>query len=165
MSLWAGAVKIRINMNITRYSVAALVAALVAGTASVRANTSFAVQSTPDYAAVPGEFQPVDFEHEHHTEAEMMLAAYSILAKGDHDYNGHRRAAMANVKRAAEMLGYNLGGDEKFRERQALSDERLREARTLLARVLRVSAVKDQEKIAKRLMEAIVQIDDALAQK
>ena len=92
----------------------------------------------------------------------MLHAAYAILAKGDHDYKGHRLAAMVEVKKAAELLGYDLGGDDKYKERQALSDDRLREARTLLVRVLRASEVKDQEKISKHIAEAIVQIDAAL---
>jgi hypothetical protein len=148
-------------MNITRYSIAALVAAVLAGSASVRAVTSPAVQTSWNNSAGQSELQTVDFGKR--PEAEMLRAAYSILAKGDHDYKGHRAIAMVEVKKAAELLHYDLGGDDQYKERQALSDERLKEARTLLVRVLRAAEVKDEEKISKLIMDAIVQIDDALA--
>jgi len=93
----------------------------------------------------------------------MMHRAYHILATGDHDYNGHRVAAMREVHKAADLLGLDLHGDYDGRERQFLSDDRLREARHLLEQVLGAAEVKSQDRIARHLHEAIHQIDRALA--
>ncbi len=46
-------------------------------------------------------------------EAGMMHRAYHILATGDHDYKGHRIAAMRRIEAAAKLLGLDLSGDLK----------------------------------------------------
>jgi hypothetical protein len=148
-------------MNITRFAITALVAAVLAGGASARAVTTPFVQTTGGTVAVAGDFQVVDFGHR--PEADMLRRAYAILATGDHDYKGHRVAAMREVKKAAELLGFDLGGDDKNKERQRLSDDKMREARDLLDHVLGAAEVKDQEKIAKHISKAIREIDGALA--
>jgi hypothetical protein len=96
------------------------------------------------------------------TEAEMLRRAYGILAVGNHDYEGHRAKAMQSIDAAANLLGMDLVGDGYGGRPQPLSDERLREARGLLERVLRSAAIKDQARVAKRLKEAIDEISIAL---
>lgn len=96
-------------------------------------------------------------------EAGMMHRAYRILASGDHDYHGHRLAAMEQIKKAADLLGVDLHGDEGTHDRQFLSDDRLREARGLLKHVLNASEVKSQDRIAHHVQAAIDEIDHALA--
>lgn len=92
----------------------------------------------------------------------MMHRAYRILAAGDHDYKGHRVKAMRQIKKAANLLGLDLRGDDRVRERQVLSDDRLREARGLLQNVLGSSEVNSQKGIADHINSAIKQIDAAL---
>jgi len=149
-------------MNTLRTSVATVIAVALAGSASLRATTS-AMQTSYDNAALQGQFQPVEFRD--HPEAEMLHRAYRILATGDHDYRGHRAEAMKQVKKAADLLGYDLGGDDQYHEKQFLSDDKMREARDLLNHVLGAAEVKGQEKISKHIDAAISEIDAALATK
>jgi hypothetical protein len=97
------------------------------------------------------------------TEAGMMHRAYHILATGDHDYKGHRVAAMHRIEAAAKLLGVDLSGDLKDKEKQVLSDDKLREAQGLLRNVLGASAVKGQKRIEKHINGAIDEINAALS--
>lgn len=120
--------------------------------------------TTPQTAGTPvtpaGQFQTVAFSDT--AEAGMLHRAYRILAYGDHDYKGHRAAAMKQVKKAAELLGVDLSGDDRNRQPQVLSDDDLRDARNLLTNVLGASEVKSQDRIASHINAAIKQIDIAL---
>jgi hypothetical protein len=131
------------------------------GTASLLAITTSTPQTASAPAAPAGLFQTVGFSDS--KEAGMLHQAYRILASGDHDYKGHRAAAMKQVKDAADLLGLDLRGDDKDKEKQALSDDRMREARGYLVNVLGASEVKDQKKIANHINAAIHQIDVALS--
>ena len=111
--------------------------------------------------APAGLFQTIGFSDSR--EAGELHQAYRILATGDHDYKGHRAAAMKQVKAAADLLGLDLRGDDKDKERQVLSDDQLREARGHLVNVLGASEVKDQKKISNHINAAIKQIDVALS--
>lgn len=95
-------------------------------------------------------------------EAEMLHRAYRIVASSDRDYHGHRGEAMHQIEKAAELLGMDLKGDEKDREKQSLSDDQLRDARELLQKVRNASEVKDQNRITDHLDAAIKEIDAAL---
>lgn len=120
--------------------------------------------TSPQTATVAGtpaaQFETVDFSNS--AEAGMMHRAYRILAYGDHDYHGHRVAAMKQVKQAADLLGLDLKGDDRDKEAQVLSDDQLRTARDLLTHVLNNSEVKGQDRIAKHVQNAIDQINKAL---
>jgi hypothetical protein len=59
----------------------------------------------------------------------------------------------------------DLSGDLKDRTPQILSDDKLREAQGLITEVLGSAEVKDQDRIVKRLTEAVNQINAALATK
>jgi hypothetical protein len=125
---------------------------------------SLLAATSPQTATVQGssiaQFEMVQFSNS--KEADMMHRAYRILAYGDHDYHGHRVAAMKQVKQAADLLGLDLRGDDRDREVQVLSDDQLRTARDLLTHVLDNSEVKGQDRIAKHIHNAIDQIDKAL---
>ena len=128
-------------------------------TLSVLALTSSQIMTAP--AAPAYQLETVQFSNS--AEAAKLHRAYRILAFGDHDYKGHRAAAMNQVKKAAELLGVDLKGDDKDRISQALSDTELREARGLLVDILGSAEVKDQKKISSHIEGAIKQIDTALA--
>ena len=125
---------------------------------SLRAATASMPQTLNDGFTGPNRFQTVDF-----SEAKTLTSAYLILATGDHDYKGHRVRAMHQIEAAAKLLGVNLGGDAKDRQRQVLSDGKLREARGMLETVLGAAEVKSQPRIAKHVTEAIQQINIALS--
>jgi hypothetical protein len=133
--------------------------ASVMGTASLLAITSPQTLSSP--TAPAAQFETIRFSDS--AEAGMLHRAYRILAYGDHDYKGHRAAAMKEVKKAADLLGVDLSGDDRDRKPQVLSDDDLRQARGLLTQVLGASEVKSQDRIARHINGAIKQIDVALA--
>ena len=64
--------------------------------------------------------------------AGLLVQAYTTLAQADHDYKGHRVAAMKHIEAAARLLGVNVRGDGKGHEKQGLSDAQLRAAQGLL---------------------------------
>ncbi len=63
---------------------------------------------------------------------DLLRQAYSELSSADHDYKGHRIAAMRQVAASARLLGVRLGGDGRVREKQGISDDHLRNAQGLL---------------------------------
>jgi hypothetical protein len=146
-------------MNIKLLSLTTITS--IMGTAGLLAITTSTPQTASAPSAPAGLFQTVGFSDSQ--EAGELHQAYHILATGDHDYKGHRAKAMNQVKKAADMLGLDLSGDDKDREKQVLSDDRLREARGYLVNVLGASEVKDQKKIADHINAAIKQIDVALS--
>jgi hypothetical protein len=95
-------------------------------------------------------------------EAKTLRDVYITLATGDHDYNGHRAAAMYQVKAAAELLGLDISGDTKARQPQVLSDDKMRESKLMIVQVMDAAEVKDQRKVIKHLQEAVHQINVAL---
>jgi hypothetical protein len=132
---------------------------------TIMSGASLLAITSPQTATAPAspaaQFQTVAFGDS--AEAGMMHRAYRILAYGDHDYKGHRVAAMNQVKKAADLLHLDLSGDDRDKERQVLSDDQLRTARDLLTHVLDNSEVKGQDRIAKHIHNAIKEIDTALS--
>jgi hypothetical protein len=63
---------------------------------------------------------------------DLLSQAYGELSSADHDYKGHRIAAMRQVAASARLLGVKLGGDSRVREKQGISDDHLRVAQGLL---------------------------------
>ena len=145
-------------MKINIISLSALVSVL--GTASLLAATPSQTANVQAPASAFAQLQTIEFRDS--AEAGMMHRAYRILASGDHDYHGHRVAAMHEIHKAAELLGVDLAGDDRDHERQFLSDDRLREARGLLKNVLGASEIKGQERISRHIELAIREIDGAL---
>jgi hypothetical protein len=65
--------------------------------------------------------------------ADLLRQAYGELASADHDYKGHRAAAMKRIEEAGKMLGVRLHGEAKMHEKQGISDDHLRAAQSLLS--------------------------------
>lgn len=63
---------------------------------------------------------------------ELLVQAYATLERADHDYKGHRVAAMKQIEAAGKLLGVHPRGDGKAHEKQGVSDEQLRTAQGLL---------------------------------
>ena len=89
--------------------------------------------------------------------------AYATLAVADHDYKGHRVKAMKAIEAACKLLGTDISGDGKVKEKQAISDAQLRAA---LATVQQVStaipAGKGQKQIVNHLNTAVKELTTAL---
>jgi hypothetical protein len=64
--------------------------------------------------------------------AGLLVRAYTTLEQADHDYKGHRKAAMKQIEAAAKLLGVKVRGDGKGHEKQGVSDVQLRTAQGLL---------------------------------
>ncbi|MGH7943247.1 MAG: hypothetical protein ACREFR_19485 [Limisphaerales bacterium] len=145
-------------MKIKVISLSAIISVL--GGASLLAANPPQTAKVKAPASPSAHFQTVAFKDS--AEAGMMHRAYRILASGDHDYRGHRVEAMHQIHKAADLLGVDLTGDDKDREKQVLSDGRLREARGLLQNVLNASAVKSQKRISHHIERAIKEVGAAL---
>ncbi|HTV38977.1 MAG TPA: hypothetical protein VMF08_00265 [Candidatus Sulfotelmatobacter sp.] len=145
-------------MKINILSLSAIVTVL--GSTSLLAATPSQTANVQAPASTFAQIQTIEFRNS--PEEGMMHKAYRILASGDHDYHGHRIAAMHEIHKAADLLGVDLTGDDKDREKQFLSDDRLREARGLLKNVLGNSEVKGQDRISHHIELAIREIDLAL---
>lgn len=147
----------KINQLKTTAKSAVLVTVLACGI-NLRAATSASPQTLADAFTGPNQLQTVAFP-----EAQTLTGAYLILATGDHDYKGHRVKAMHQIEAAAKLLGMDLVGEAKDRQKQVLSDDKLREARGMLETVLGAAEVRSQPRISKHVSEAINQIDVALS--
>ena len=64
--------------------------------------------------------------------AGLLVQAYTTLEQADHDYKGHRIAAMKQIEAAAKLLGVKVRGDGRGHEKQGVSDAQLRTAQGLL---------------------------------
>jgi hypothetical protein len=64
--------------------------------------------------------------------ASLLVQAYTTLEHADHDYKGHRVAAMKQIEAAAKLLGVKVRGDGKGHEPQRVSDAQLHTAQGLL---------------------------------
>ncbi len=100
--------------------------------------------------------------HAAETPREELAHAYRLLERADHDYDGHRVAAMKEVEIAGKDLGIVLKGDLEERERQWKSDRHLTEARRLLRHSREKLEAKDRDRVAEHVERAIKEIDVAL---
>jgi hypothetical protein len=96
------------------------------------------------------------------TPREQLVHAYVLLKKADHDYDGHRVAAMKEIESAGKELGLKLEGDDTDKERQWKSDERVTEARRLVLIAHVKLETKDRERVEDRLVKAIKELNAAL---
>jgi hypothetical protein len=148
-------------MNTNYVSIGSVITALLLGGMRSEAISAYSAQAVSRELAAPNQLQLVAFRDR--DEARMLRDAYQILATGNHDYQGHRVEAMHQIERAAASLGVGLQGDLENRQRQDLSDDRLRQARGLLQNVLGAAEVKNEQRIAGHVNEAMHQIDLALS--
>lgn len=92
-----------------------------------------------------------------------LIHAYQLLKTADHDYDGHREAAVKDVEKAGRKLDLSL---EKFEfpqiERQWKSDQKLSEARRLLRDARDRLESRDRERAAASVDAAVKEIDTAL---
>jgi hypothetical protein len=63
---------------------------------------------------------------------DLLVQAYTALERADHDYKGHRVAAMKQIQAAGKLLGVSVWGGGRGHEKQFVSDAQLRTAQTLL---------------------------------
>ena len=133
----------------------------------LHAVTTSAVQPDSGMNTSQSQFESVDdmVVFSKRPEAKMLTHAYEILARGDHDYNGHRVEAMHHLEKAGKFLGVDLSGDLKDHERQALSDDKMRQAQRLINHLIKAAIVRDQPRVIEQLNAAASQIDLALATK
>lgn len=96
------------------------------------------------------------------TPREELVHAYRLMKHADHDYDGHREAAMKALEAAGKKLGLELRGDDLEKERQWKSDARLTEARRLLREARGKLEDKDRERAAMHVDKAIKELDIAL---
>ncbi len=94
-------------------------------------------------------------------EVETLRTAYAILAVADHDYKGHRVAAMKAINAACKLLGTDISGEGKGKEKQTISDAQLQQVLGILQQV-RGSLAGTQPRVVKHLDVAINQINIAL---
>jgi hypothetical protein len=132
---------------------------LLMAIADSRAITSVPAPTMTPPSAVP--FETIRFSDS--AEAGVLLRAFYILQTGDHDYDGHRVKALHEVEAAAKLLEVHLRVGGKDHQRQYLSDDKIREAQDLLAKVRDDAEVKAQPDISKHISEAMHEIDLGLA--
>jgi hypothetical protein len=89
--------------------------------------------------------------------------AYATLSLADHDYKGHRVKAMHAIEAACDLLGTNIRGDGKDREKQSISDSELRQAQALVQQACNLATQQNQRKVAAHLNKAIKEISIALS--
>jgi hypothetical protein len=97
-------------------------------------------------------------------EADVLKEAYATLEKADHDYKGHRVAAMHHIATACDLLGQPIKGDGRGHQPQPVSDAELKDAQHKVEMV-RHYIGGTQPAIASQLDEAIKQIGIALTVK
>lgn len=121
-------------------------------------------------------------------EARILLDAYVLLAKANHDYDGHRIKAMHQIEAAIKILDASVWKkgnprqkeaaaaekqatevakeaakkDAAVHEDQAVSDAQLRKAAELLLKISDVLAKNKQNKPLDRVKKALLEIDTAL---
>ncbi len=90
--------------------------------------------------------------------AALLVQAYTTLEHADHDYKGHRVAAMKHIEAAGKLLGVKVRGDGKGHEKQGVSDAQLRTAQGLLQQArpgLSGKALKHVDKAMEELSVAL----------
>ncbi len=94
-------------------------------------------------------------------ELTILREAYATLSLADHDYKGHRKAAMNHIDKAAHMLGADFNGDGRAGEPQALSDAQLRAVQATLQKAH--DGLGGRPKLQKQVEAAIHELAIALS--
>lgn len=90
--------------------------------------------------------------------AGLLVQAYTTLEQADHDYKGHRIAAMKQIEAAARLMRVHVRGDGRAHEKQGVSDAQLRTAQGLLQQAqsgLRGKPLKHLNKALQQLSIAL----------
>src|SRR3974377_234157 len=85
--------------------------------------------------------------------AALLVQAYTTLEQANHDYKGHRVAAMKQIEAAGKILGVSVRGDGKGHEKQGVSDAQLRTAQGLLQQARSGLSGKALKHVDKALQE------------
>jgi hypothetical protein len=139
-------------------SAGVVLALLSCGISNGHAASATPVQNKDNHFAQSSQFQPVTWEQ---YKIEKLQHAYRLLEHADGDYSGHRDLAMRSIRKAAEVLGVELRGEEHAEESQWRSDRRLHEAKHLLEDLVGEGQGKEQPHIH----HAIKELNKALALK
>jgi hypothetical protein len=98
------------------------------------------------------------------SEVATLQQAYATLEVADHDYKGHRVKAMKAIEAALKLLGSNISGQGRGHEKQAISDEQLRQVLATIEQVRgSLAAAGAQPQVVKHLDTAINQLTTALS--
>jgi len=81
----------------------------------------------------------------------LLTQAYAVLSVADHDYKGHRVAAMKQIAAAAKVVGVTEMGNGKGHEQQVVSDQQLQTATSLLQQARPGLPPKAQKHVDKAL--------------
>ena len=92
----------------------------------------------------------------------MLAEAYADLDRADHDYKGHRIAAMKQIEEAAKAMKLNLGGDGRGHEKQGVSDEQLATAEGLLNQAKSQLSEEKHKKALHHVNKALAELHTAL---
>jgi hypothetical protein len=96
------------------------------------------------------------------TEMQLLRASYVTLAVADHDYKGHRVHAMHDIEAACDILGTDIRGDGKGKEKQNVSDDQLRAAQRMLQDAYQLASIANQSQVVPHIDTAIKQLSMAL---
>jgi hypothetical protein len=94
--------------------------------------------------------------------ADALQLAYSTLAEANHNYFGHRKAAMKQVQAAAQLLGIDLQGDGQGKEEQNQSDTQLAQVQQLLQQLGATLTSEEQKPVLEHIDKAVKRISMAL---
>ena len=94
-----------------------------------------------------------------------IVHAYVLLKAANHDYAGHRNAAIKALEEAGHGLGLEMKGKGSAKELQMQSDEQMAEASRILHGARDQLSAADREHAAKHVNRAIEEIDQALKKK
>lgn len=97
------------------------------------------------------------------SESDALKNAYATLSKADHDYKGHRRAAMNHIERACKLLGTPIKGDGKAGETQGISDDQLHAAQSILQGARAQAAANNQKQVLAQIDAALAELTTALS--
>jgi hypothetical protein len=93
---------------------------------------------------------------------EELAHSYRLIKMSNHDYGGHRDAALKELQIAGDALGLDLKGKGDERESQMKSDEQMAEASRLLRAARDKLEAQDRERVARHVDRAVEEVDAAL---
>ncbi len=130
-----------------------IIRAAIAGLA-LAAFTAFNLHAAPTETAAKAK-APSDISGK-------LTEAYAALDRADHDYKGHRIAAMKQIEEAGKELKLNLGGDGHGHEKQGVSDEQLRTAEGILTQIKGELKGEKHSKVLHHVNKALEDLHTAL---
>ncbi len=93
----------------------------------------------------------------------LLQKAYTTLEVADHDYKGHRVAAMKAIQVASLLLGGGIQADGPGKEPQIQSDTQVRQAQAILQEAL--AGAGNRPKVGAQVNKAITELNAAISGK